>query len=70
MYIGQGFQHDIFWVKKEVLEYIFEFAYVCTKKFWKDTKETNENIFLSVCGDVGIGWIENRKQDFPLYPFK
>lgn len=60
-------------MKRGVLEYIFEFTYICIKKFWKDTKETIEIIFLGVCGGkgvVGVGWIGDRKQDFPMYTFK
>lgn len=61
-------------MKRGVLEYIFEFTYICIKKFWKATKETIENIFLGVCvggkGVVRIGWTRDRKQDFPMYAFK
>lgn len=35
------------------------------------TQKKPMKIFSSVCvEDVGMGWIENRKQDFPLCPFK
>lgn len=63
----------LLYIKKEVLENIFEFAHICIKKFWKDTKETTENLFLSVCrgtGIVGVGWRGDRKQDFPMCTFK